>query len=156
MTEIVKDPPLPGWGEPIQTWTYSGAVANVDFINLGGYREILILGEGITFASSDGPVVRVSSDNGSSYIATSYEASTASTTYWDLGSAVTTAHGFDIHIYDFNTSRKPIYVAQGVRIGVGSNQRWGTRAAGPYNAVRILGASGTNLSAGSIRVYGRR
>lgn len=144
---------LRGWGEPIATSSASGAT--VDFTNLGGYKELLFWGDGLLFGgASDAPGMRFSSDNGSTYISSGYENGDSTTGNFSIGSNATTAHGFLIEVLDFNVARKPKVRADAARIGVAVANRWGTRAAGPYNAVRFLGA-GNNFSAGTITVYGR-
>lgn len=146
-----------GWGEPIATWDYSTGVANVDFTNLGGYRELLIWGDDITFGgASDAPALQLSTDNGSSFLNTGYEDGTATTSYWPLTPNATGEHLFKAEIIDFShATRKPKFAAEAVRLGVGVTSRCGTRAAGLYNAIRILSGGANNFSAGFIRVYGR-
>lgn len=150
---------LRGWGEPIASWDYSSGVANVDFTNLGGYRELLIWGDDIAFGgASDAPGLRFSSDNGSSFESTGYDNGDGSgTSFLALSANATGEHGFRIEILDFShATRKPKVISIGARVGVGSAIRWGTRAAGTYSAIRFYAATlGSNFSAGFIRVYGR-
>jgi len=144
---------LRGWGEPIASVSASGAA--VDFTNLGGYRELLIWGEGLLFGgASDAPGLRFSTDNGATFISTNYENAASTTGNFTLSVNATTAHGFEIEILDFNAARKPKLRGHGVRSGVADLACWGSRAAGPYNAIRFFGA-GNNFSAGTITVYGR-
>jgi len=152
---------LQGWGEPIASWDYSTATPQVDFTGLGGYRELLIWGDGITTdtASADAPALRVSSDNGSTFLNTAYSnGGTASSGGWVVNSngASSVAHAFRIELLDFNSSaRKPKYSATAFVIGSsGTANRWGSRAVGPYNAIRIHLLS-ANFTSGQICVYGR-
>ena len=151
---------LQGWGEPIASWDYSTPTPQVDFTGLGGYRELLIWGDGITTdtAGTDAVQLRLSDDNGSTFLNSNYEAENSTTSYISLNNSVATGikQGFEIQVLDFNSAvRKPKVFGLGVRIATAVNVRWATRAVGPYNAIRFFCNGGANLSAGLIRVYGR-
>ena len=145
---------LRGWGEPVTTVSASGAT--VDIANLGGFRELLICGDGLLFGgASDAPGIRFSNDNGSTFISSGYENGVSTTGNFTLSVNATAAHSFVIQVADFNTARKPKLWGIAARVAVATLACWGTRATGPYNAVRLFGGLGNNFSAGTITVFGR-
>lgn len=153
------------WGEPIASWAYSSGVAVVDFTGLSAYRELRIIGYGLQHgdAATQTPLLRTSTDNGSSYAATTY------TTYGQnatigMGMAAAipsaTSFGFRWHLYDFNVAGR---YTRGE--GLAGQSLSATNKAANFasrdanevnNALRFTLAAGVNLTAGNILLFGRK
>lgn len=156
MVDVVKDAARSGWGEPIASVSFS-ASPNIDVANLGGYRELLIVATGLLFGgASDAPGLRFSLDNGSTFLATGYECGSTTTTNFDLSTAVTGEHAFVMQVMNFcHATRKPRVWGEAARVGAAINSRYGQRAAGLYNAIRVYAGGANNFSAGVVDVFGR-
>jgi hypothetical protein len=141
----------------VASWTYSSDVANVDFINLGAYTELMVIGDAITASISGTRNLLVSVNNGSTFYNTSGDyvdvANTGGTSNLAAipahSSAAATARSFIVGIMANNlTSTSKLITRSG---GLTALFKASTS---PINAIRIVNASG-NLTGGSIQVYGR-
>jgi hypothetical protein len=156
---IIPGPPGSS-GSAIWTLIAQQAVAGAteyDFPNLSGYNEIRVLARSITRASSGVTVLRVSTDNGATFLAasgdyidvanTGIETSTTNIPFHATSSAL--ARTGEVIIRGFN----------GTVIKSGSNLNitdfFLIPTTTPLNAIRVLGGSGGALNAGTIYVWGR-
>ena len=149
-----------GLGAPIATWTYSSAVAQVDFTNLGSYSELVIVWSGISFTTTFDVCIRLSSNNGSSYDALGYfgPRTTSLSTLISATISDTSTHAAIVTLYNFNSgSRATIGQFTSLRdtSNVGGGV-FGFNTARVNNAIRIFDNGGAgNFDAGSIQIYGR-
>lgn len=159
----------PSWGDSgayvlISTQT-ANASSSIDFTNLGGYSRLRLTAQDITAStSSSGPILRISSDNGASYLATStyinsqfYPTSatatgvseTTTTNFFlhsnGLGTYTGLAYQFDIsnfniaqrtQIYGFSAKSNATESAKIIIYGVQTGST-------VMNAIRILQTAGT-------------
>ena len=97
-----------GLGAPIATWTYSSAVAQVDFTNLGSYSELVIVWSGISFTTTFDVCIRLSSNNGSSYDASGYFGPRTTSLSTLISSAIsdTSTHAAIVTLYNFNSGSR--------------------------------------------------
>ena len=152
------------WGDPIQSWDYSAPVANVDFINLGDYRELLIIGEsvGSDTGATSALTLLTSTNNGSSFASTGYvNIGGSSVALVLLTGAVATAtpQGFIIQAFNLNAaSYKTRFLTSAGTEGsaTAAATRIGQKSAEVNNALRFAWTSAANFATGSIRVYGKR
>lgn len=140
-------------------WEFSvdGAKANVDFVGLSGYSQLLIIIDAVTgSAGTANRTVRVSTDNGSTYYSTSgdYVQMSAAGTVTNTGSC------------SFLSSATSAAATCSVRINnsKGALKEISSSAAGNFlfrasasdiNAVRITTNTADTLNGGKIYVYGR-
>ena len=142
----------------VNSWTYSSPVANVDFTGLN-YSDVRVLVRGVTVSASGQRALRVSTNNGSSYLTTSgdyvavaaagTETNDVSMTLHATGS--TAARSAEIEICGFNlTSPKlaQLLTRTDFRTVI-------IPTASALNAIRVLDSGGGNLTAGNIYVYAR-
>lgn len=141
-------------------WTYSSDVAAVDFTGLSGYSEILVQVVEVTLSVSGLRLVRVSSDNGATFLSTSGD-------YQSTVSAGTSsaATGIGVHETSATAARSGLARLWGFNVAV-ANRPFDrpTRTdvttgyipdATAFNAIRIVGSAGGNLTGGTIYVWGR-
>lgn len=134
---------------------------NEDFINLSVYNEILVIVDGITRSVSGLTSLRVSTDNGGSFLATSGD-------YVDISIAGVEANATLIAFHTTNAtaarSGRVLIRLFNTTSVVKLAESWdannffipATSAPGALNAVQVFsGAAGGNLNAGTIYVYGR-
>lgn len=151
---------LGGVWSRVATWTHSGDVTEVDFPNLSGYSEILVSVVAVTLSVSGLRQVRVSTDNGSTFLSTSGDyMSTAS-------SGVDTAQAaLGVHATSSTTAASGQLVIRGFNVAVANKPfERNTRndlttgyipTASALNAIRIIPSGGGNLTGGTIDVWGR-
>jgi hypothetical protein len=148
----------------IATWTFSGAIAAVEFDDIPAtYSSLYISFSAVSFASAGSEMrLRISTDNGVSYNSASgdyYTGGTAGT-----GIALTTAIGASgdtfkgaicIHAYGsvarklFSSVTISSDAADGLGIGIGMIE-----ATAAINSIQFTGDGGSNFDAGTITVYG--
>ncbi len=136
------------------------ASANEDFTNLSAYSEIFVIARSITKATTGLTSVRVSTDNGSTFLTASgdYEsvAGTGITTVNTLISThitnATAARTSFARIVNFNNGSAPKYAFAQV---AGSLPEWVIPTTTALNAIRVFGSGGGNLTGGTIYVFGR-
>ena len=152
-------PSSPGW-VLVDSWTHSGDVANVDFADLGGYSEIMVVTRQITKSVSGLTSLRVSVDNGSNFFATS-----GNYVFWQDAGSEGSLTGASLHGTQTTAARSGIAVLRGFNVnGVPKEIRPTSRAltilfvasTSPLNAIRIYGDGGGNLTGGSIYVLGMK
>lgn len=136
----------------------SSPVASVPFINLSGYTDLMLVCRRLTTNVSSFRTVRLSTDNGASYFATSGDyvtlavagGETATTAALFPSVAATTAQTFGGIIYGINADGAPKF-CQPLEPNPG---RLFVASTAPVNAVRVDGG-GNNLTGGTIFLYGR-
>jgi len=155
-----------GGGGGSVSWALVGSstptgVNFVDFIGLAAYTDIRVVIRGITYAFSDQTALRVSINNGSTFLAASGDygringngdeiVDNSLAFYSGNG---TTAKTGEILIEGFNLvnlkiSRATIYSLDGINLRV-------IPTANALNAVQVVALSGNNFTAGTIQVFGR-
>lgn len=132
------------------------ASANEDFPNLSSYSEIFVIALGVTKAVSGTLNLRVSTDNGSTFLSASGDYASIATTGIPTNTAsivlhatnATNARTCEVTIKNFNgsTPHYAIYT-------VGESSIPTTTV---LNAIRIFGSAGGNLTGGTIYVFGRQ
>lgn len=160
-TQKWKAQPLPaglGW-TALGSYDFAvdGALATKDFTDLDGYQDFMILGRGITTASSTDINVRVSIDNGASFYSTlgdymslnSSSVEAGSTVICSSGSGTTSAKSPSLFIYGNTAGEYPL----GRSVGPNIDRRFVASAVG-INALRI-GAGSGNMTGGKFTLYGR-
>lgn len=132
--------------------------ANEDFLNLSAYNELLVFLSAVTASALGLRTLRVSSDNGSTFLATSGDYASVNT----AGSltnqtaiqfhttTATSARTAWMMLSNFNTTAPKI--SRGIDNLI--NFTIPTAAATALNAIRIINTAG-NLNAGTIYVFGR-
>ncbi len=141
--------------ELITTQVVAGA-ANYDFPNLGDYTDIMVVLALVTAGASVSRLVRVSTNNGASFLNTSGDYRTVSGTGTEsnatslaaVGTASNAARSGVVQIFGFNTPGAPrVAFVTGATFSLIMD----TNA---YNAVQVI-VSGTTMDAGNIYIYGR-
>lgn len=143
------------------TWTYSSPVANVDVINLAGYKDVLLVARGVSASVSGNRCVRVSINNGSSFYSASGDYVGIDNNGVEANSAAFIFHGTAT-----TAARSVAGVIQAIdstgpkfAIGIGDlsgRDKLFVASTSPINAIRFENAGGGNLSAGSLWVFARR
>jgi len=145
--------------ENIATWTFSTAVANVDFINLGAYTELKVVGRNITMSASSIQGLLVSHDNGATfpsvgpnYVEISAAGVPSGAAFFSTHTTATTSpRNFIVELEGINmTSTFKMLRASGGPASVYEG------SSAPIDAIRIFGTAGANLTGGTIELYGRR
>lgn len=134
-----------------------GSKANIDFVGLGSYNELLVICRGLVSANSGVRQVQVSTNNGSSFdtTAASYllravagtEANAATPAVGYHGTNATAARNVTVHIKNLKGATKEATSLAGEITYVGSSS--------DINAIRVNNHTGGNITAGTVRVYGR-
>ena len=134
-----------------------GAKANVDFVGLGSYNELLVILRGLTSVINGVRVLRVSVDNGATFYATSGDYVTISpagvetnTTGYAYSTSTNLARSFVVHIRNMKGK-----VKSGVVNNSASNDTLFIASASDINAIRVSGSAGGNIGGGTIYVYAR-
>lgn len=151
------------------TYTYSGAVATVDFIGLSAYSYIEAHLDEISCNNNDNLWLRLSNDNGGSFHTSGYASiannATASAAY-SVGNGIALTRGYTnamdiagvVRIYQLNNAGKKSR-ADTILHSFSSEL---FTAAGKYdtaeanNALRFLWSGGSNFDKGTITLYGRK
>ena len=146
----------------IDSWT-GPAAADVPFVGLGGYSEIIVLFVGVTLSSSGGFRVQVSIDNGATYYnslgdyVTVDSAGVTTNTSSFMGSftTATAARTRWCHIANFGMSGGPkiAHVAGTVSSGNLGNHLF-VASDDPLDAINCQASAG-NFSGGTIYILGR-
>lgn len=164
VTEVV-DVPISGGGgslawELVDSWTHSTNVTSVPFTDLGDYTEIMIICLEVTLQNNTQRIIQLSSDNGSTYDTTNanYPFISADGTvntpniggFFPHDTNATAARSFIAFLENFNQPTKTIFRNEtrdrrDYHVG---NTAW--------DALRVIPATGGNITGGSIEVYGRR
>lgn len=150
-------------------WALSGSTtiaaptASVNLAGLAGVTEIMIVCDGVTMSASDVPVVRVSTNNGSSYFSASGDyrrigqngttvAATNGASFWNANA--TAARYGTVRIIAANVTGAPrVFIASpndsspmGMFIADNSND---------IDAVRVISNGGATMNAGTIYFFTR-
>jgi hypothetical protein len=145
------------------SWTYSSNVTTVDFIDLSGYKEVLIIVSGVTKDQSRSFCVAVSTNNGSSFLSSSgdyitIDASGVPTNQVNIpnihNTNATAARYCQVMIHNFSSTdaHSKLWTPMTTQ-GLGSVGRIPTTSA--LNAVRVLLSGAGNMTGGDIRIYAR-
>jgi hypothetical protein len=139
------------------------ASANEDFINLSGYSEIFIIFDAITKATTGLTSVRVSTDNGGTFLTAAGDYRTVAGTGIVTNSTggmmtthitnATAARTSFANIKNFNVGASPKYAFAQI---LGSLPEWIFPGTTALNAIRVLGSGGGNLTGGTIYLFGRQ
>lgn len=148
----------------VGTWVWSTNTTLVDFTNLGGYSNLIMVLQDLTFGSAS-MLLRVSTDNGATFFATGADYSSfaandssgvSSTTGIALNDGVATSmRGSMLLISGWNDSNfKSTFM--GVTFQPNNNNTvTGYRVTAEVNnALRIINSAGNNITAGTIFIYG--
>lgn len=135
------------------------AAADVPFINLGGYNELLILARALTASIGGARVVHVSVNNGASYFTTSgdymraaADGGVANTTgFFHGGAAATGVKTLFIHLKNLKGTVKYATFNQDVN----SSHGLFVASALDINAIRVTNTAGGTISGGPIYVLAR-
>ncbi len=157
---------FPSWGDPVQQWVWSGAVASVDFRNLGAYRLLLVEMFGLSHNSGTPDLeVLVSANNGTSWMG-SGEYGRAGVSLGTLSfvvaniTAVTPAtYSARIELNNLNQDMQSVARINGGRVNnTGSTQTamGFTTNSNKLNALRLQFSTGTNILTGQAYVYGKQ
>lgn len=133
------------------------ATANEDFINLDAYTEIFVLADRITKAASGTLNLRVSTDNGATFLSASGDyiaiavsgAGANQSSMLMHATAATAARTGTTKILFFNRT-EPKY-----SFNTSSTAEYLIPTSSALNAIRVFGSAGGNLTGGTIYVYGR-
>lgn len=134
------------------------AVANVDFTNLGGYNELLVIARALTASVSGVRCMQVSTDNGSTFDTTAANYQIISTAGVEANSAAFMAY----HATASTAARTLLAHIRNLKGAVKSCVFKGTDTEAIYvgsandiNAIRVICNNGGTISGGPIYVYGR-
>lgn len=143
------------------TWTLiaeqlAAGAANYDFTGLSSYKEFLVIISAVTRSVSGLTSLRVSIDNGATYLSTSGD-------YVEIAATGTSTNGVLIPFYNSNaTAARSGYIyiqPNGTTLKLAFNlptDNFTIPTTSVINAIRVYsGAAGGNLNAGTIYVYGR-
>lgn len=141
----------------VYDFAVDGAKANIDFVGLSSYNELLIVLNELTTATSTVRYVRVSVDNGASFYGTVGDyvimSTTGTKTNTDAmgfhNTSTTAGRSYATHILNTKGPRKV------TGAGVVTNQVWFVASTSDINAIRVVNSGGTNITGGTVHVYGR-
>lgn len=138
----------------VETWTWSANVTEVDFAGIGD-DEIMVQVRGLTLSVAGTRNMRVSTDNGATFLSTSGDYLSVN------GDGTETAlTSLAMHNTDSALARSGVALGFGFQsanplaLGINRTATW-LLPAGPINAIRVYPSSGGNITAGTIRVFGR-
>jgi len=142
----------------VEAWTHSTNVAEKDFLNLGAYQELLVHFHNILTTTVSRPAIRVSSNNGSSFLAASGDyqevgangSETAETLIDTETATVTTVRSAIVHFLNFNMTIPKFAVNDITTLNLKV-----IPSASAMNAIRCSPFTGL-ISGGSINVFGRQ
>jgi hypothetical protein len=143
----------------VTSWTYSTPVAQVDFTGLAAYSDVRVLIRNVTLSGAGVRSLRVSTDNGSTFLSSTADYLGVAGDGTESGgagiglhiTASASARSGELEICGFNlTSPK---VAQ--RLSRTDARCVVLPSASAFNAVRIYDSSAFNLSGGNIYLFAR-
>lgn len=144
-----------GCWELVTTRTIAAGTTTEDIINLGDYDDLLVVLENSTSSSSQARGMRVSIDNGATFLTTSgdYQSittagSVSNTSIMGATSATTVARGCFWWLTSKNSVDDPKIVET-------SDINFLIRTASPIDAVQIRNGTVGTLSSGTVYVFGR-
>lgn len=139
----------------IDTETISGDVPSVEFLDLGGARNALVILEGVTASAGGYRAVQVSANGGSTWLSSGqYVQSSNSTANHIIAHSIdgATARNGVVEIANLTTTDaiKPVTSAPGVATAV-----LGIKTSSAINALRVINNGGGNLTGGTIYLFTR-
>lgn len=141
----------------VYDFAVDGAKANIDFIGLASFNELLIVCRNLTNGTSGVRQVQVSVDNGSSFYTASGDYVTITTAGVE---AASTALAF--HATAATAARSLVAQLSNTKGTEKFCQYNGTlpqslfvASASDINAIRVSNSGGGNMTGGTVRVYGR-
>jgi hypothetical protein len=138
------------------SWNFSVAVPNVDFINLAPYEELMVYLRSVTASLAGNRAMLGSIDNGANFLSGPADYSSlvlagtgTNISQWLAHSTPTTAaRNLVGHVKNLKGAEKAVFGLEGqVRLLVGSTAN--------VNAIRFFNLLGGNFTGGSISVYAR-
>ena len=150
---------MPAW-TLVNSWTFSTGVAQVDFTGLAGYTDVRVLVRNVTLAGSGQRALRVSTNNGSTFLSASGDyvavagtgVETNSTGISMHATASALARSCEVEICGFNLTASKVAQA----LTRTDFRTFVVPTSSALNAVRIFDTTGgSNLTGGSIYVYAR-
>lgn len=142
----------------VYDFAVDGAKANIDFIGLASFNELLVIARGLSNGTSGGRRLRVSTDNGSTFYSTSGDYITidpsgveSNTDFFATHSTFTTAPR-DLLAHILNTKGVAKYCSFQAST---SMQSLFLASSSDINAIRVYNSGGGNMTAGTVRVYAR-
>lgn len=143
------------------SWTFTTNVAQVDFIDLGVYEQLMIIARGVTKASSGVLQLNVSVDNGSNFYTTAGDYVSV-----DDSGLETAAASAPFHATNATAARTGVLEIKNNIGTVPPVIHCPNKTASPFsrlfvasvsaiNALRVTNSAGGNLTGGSIFVLGR-
>lgn len=147
---------LAGW-TLIAQQTADGTQSQYDFNNLSAYNDLLILAVNITKSASQTLDLRVSTDNGGSFLS-------ASGDYQSVTSAGVPTNTASILLHTTASALARTGMAIIYNFNQGNAPKWGHQITTPtfivtantaLNAIRVLTSGGSTMNAGDIYVFGR-
>lgn len=147
-----------GAWELIDTVAISSPIANVDFTDLDGYTDVIVILRGIGQTSSGVLLTRVSTDNGATFYSASGNYITIDNVGVTANSTAASSHGSDT-----TAARWLVTRFTGINVSGSPKECWsnsiGERlfvaSTDPVNAIRVT-CTGTTMTGGSIVVVGRK
>lgn len=144
----------------VYDFAVDGAKASIDFADLGGFNELLVVARGLTNATNSTRALRVSVDNGSNFFGTSGDyviiggdgQETNTTAIAGHGTNATAARSFIGHILNM---KGPVKACDMSFSTTAPQQCLFVASASDIDAVRVLNSGGGNMTAGTVRVFAR-
>jgi hypothetical protein len=141
----------------VYDFAVDGAKANIDFIGLGSFNELLIVAKDLTDGTTGQRCLRVSVDNGSTFYS-------ASGDYLSISPAGVSSNTTALGFHDTNSTAARTLIAQirnlkGAAKHCSSNHTPGdilfVASTSDINAIRVTNTGGGNITGGTVRVYAR-
>lgn len=142
----------------IYDFSVDGAKANIDFVGLASYNELLVIARGLSDGTSGVRALYVSVDNGSTFYQTAGDYVTISTAGVEANTSAmafhstsaTAARSFVGHVVNMKGTTKFCHTNNST-----TNQILFVASASDINAVRVANSAGGNITAGTVHVYAR-
>ena len=146
-----------GW-TLISNTTITVAAANFDFPNLSAYDDIMVITNNITKVAAAVTCIRCSVDNGATYFAGASDY----TRITDAGT-ITTRNEIILHDTSLATARGGVGILYAIGSTIAAKLFMGqsvgagifTASASAVDAIRVTTTTGTNMTAGTIQIFGR-
>lgn len=142
----------------VYDFAVDGAKANIDFIGLASFNELLVVARNLTNGTSGVRQLQVSVDNGSTYFSTNGDylqisntgVETATTAFAFHSTNSTAARSVVAHIVNTKGAAKFCNFSS-----LNSIQNLFVASSSDINAIRVSNIGGGNMTGGTVRVYAR-
>ena len=132
----------------LDEWTYSTDVSEVDFTDLGSNTELLVVFVGVTASEITSRLVRVSEDNGSTFLSSNKYGTGGSSFNRDrINASASSSLAMYCSVQIQNSPQDSFKTASATAFYTIDSQS-------PINAIKAFIAAG-NMTGGSIKVYGK-